>query len=828
MKSRCRKETVTVSIIMTLVAFGVLWADGYRTDIPSNIQLPGDPYITENIQGPVLTTDWCASAAFDSTSNNMFAHPLAFKCETDGVFAGYPNRAHVGENFYSFPFHKDLKVSSSGLTDQHALLDSYGDWNATVAWGEDFKATMGHGMPYAYFTSSSGIKIECSETPVIWHTEDEIAGLTIGDRHYGLFAPAGSQWVVNGTTLTSTLNGQNYFSLAALPDNQLSTIAYYRRFAYNFITDTRVSWKYNRTQSTVTSTYSTFFESKEGNETDILYALYPHQWHYCSASFTDYSYNSVRGQMKVLQGPSFTTETPFTGILPHLPLMAENSEEFDMATLKQFIDQEQGKTADQLVAADGDTYWTGKALGRTAQLVGIAEQVGDTEAQHYFLSVLKTKLEGWLTYTADEPAEYFVYEPTWGTLVGVNPSFGSDASINDHHFHYGYYIMAAAIVAQYDRPWADEWEQMVEMLIRDCNTPFRDDEMFPFMRAFDIYAGHSWASGDAAFASGNNQESTSEAVNFAAGTALWGMATQDSVMRDLGIFLYATETVSLGKYWLDTQNEIFPDDFNHTMVGMVWGEKADYATWFSGEPECIHGINMLPVTAASLYLGADQNYVLDNYSEIVSNNNGAVDDWLDIMWQFLALGDPEAALHELNSNPGYAPEAGESRAHTYHWIHNLNAAGKIAAAISADIPSYAVFEKSGRKTYVMYNEKDTEAEVTFSDGVRFTVSPKTLQYADDSLATPVKRSVTSEKFGKSVELSYRQGKPFVRVNKNDSYLVTLYDLSGRTIARKRVHDGGYHNLLSVLGVENLGKSGMRFLSIENDDGRCHIPFISAQ
>ena len=29
-------------------------------------------------------------------------------------------------------------------------------------------------------------------------------------------------------------------------------------------------------------------------------------------------------------------------------------------------------------------------------------------------------------------------------------------------------------------------------------------------------------------------------------------------------------------------------------LGMVWGGKGAFGTWFSGDPDCIYGINFLP------------------------------------------------------------------------------------------------------------------------------------------------------------------------------------------------------------------------------------------
>ncbi|MEK8105205.1 glycosyl hydrolase [Micromonospora sp. M12] len=51
---------------------------------------------------------------------------------------------------------------------------------------------------------------------------------------------------------------------------------------------------------------------------------------------------------------------------------------------------------------------------------------------------------------------------------------------------------------------------MVDLLIRDANNYRRGDTQFPYLRDFDIYAGHDWASGHGSFGSGNNQESSSE------------------------------------------------------------------------------------------------------------------------------------------------------------------------------------------------------------------------------------------------------------------------------------------------------------------------------
>lgn len=632
-------------------------------------------------------------------------------------------------NWFSSDRSEDLVVSAINMKRDRALLDNFTDWSVTASWNKgDFQVTMAHGIPFAYFESVNGIQIETLDEANIWYQNGKIVGLTVGANTYGIYAPESSVWKTDNNTISSDLNNKSYCSIALLPDNTEETLLQFANHAYNFISDTKVSWEYDRQAAELKVYYTVQFDRKEAGSNQTILALYPHQWLYCDTGFLDFSYGSVRGEMKVLESDRFTTITPFYGILPALPLVAEDGiNGFDENKLKQYIADEFQKTDDELIAANIDTYWTGKGFGRTAQLVRIADQLGMPTERDRFLNVLKSKLEDWFTYTPGEDAEYFYYNEDWGTLIGVKPSYGSDAFINDHHFHYGYYIMAAATIAQYDLDWANTWKDMVELLIRDVYAWDRDDELFPFLRVFDIYAGHAWASGAAEFWDGNNQESSSEEVNCEAAIALWGMATQNEVLTSLGVYLYTTATTAIENYWFDVHAINFPQDFNHTMLGMIWSTKADYATWFGGYPdhvEYIHGINFLPITAASLYLGSYPDYAAENYAEA---NNYTIDEWQGIMWNYLALSDPARAVSNLEAYPNYA-ETNGSHAHTYHWIHNLNAMGHVDRKITANVPSFAVFDNEGQKVYVVYNPAFSAIDADFSDGKTIAVPARTLTF----------------------------------------------------------------------------------------------------
>ena len=81
----------------------------------------------------------------------------------------------------------------------------------------------------------------------------------------------------------------------------------------------------------------------------------------------------------------------------------------------------------------------------------------------------------------------------------------------------------------------------VKMLIKDVANWDRSDRMFPFLRNYDPYAGHSWAGGSSGgwggwYRWGADQEASGEDMNFASAVFLWGLNTQDNQLRDLGLF----------------------------------------------------------------------------------------------------------------------------------------------------------------------------------------------------------------------------------------------------------------------------------------------------
>ncbi|MFB6597923.1 glycosyl hydrolase [Streptomyces diastaticus] len=675
---------------------------------------------------PVPTNDWWSSLAFQRYGDNpystpMYGHPLTYQAVSGGLEVGYPTSPTVvGEGRqYEYAHKRDLTLGLSGLDSPDTKADDWSDWTVTPYWSDGsrtLRTTIGHGLPFVYAQGSGGnAQITTAATPTVFSDQGNVLGITVGGHHYALFAPTGSDWDVSGTTISAGLGGKDYFSLAVLPSTD--ALATYRAYAFSFVTGSQVEW--DSSAGTVGATYKLTTEAKEGTERGTLQALYRHQWLHTTDDLTPYTYVSPRGTMKVREGTSFTTSQKAAPVLPALP----KTDAVDTSRLRTHL-SEVADAPDPFSGAT-DTYWTGKALGKLAQLVPLADQIGETATRDKLVGLLQGRLQEW--FTAGGASE-FSYDKDWKTLTGHPASYGSDSELNDHHFHYGYYVYAAAIVAQYDPSWAEDsaWGGMVKELIRDTANPSRSDSAFPFLRGFDVYAGHSWASGHQGFAAGNNQESSSESTNLSAALVLWGSATGDARLRDLGSYLLATEGEAIAQYWFDADEEVFPGSFGHDTVGMVWGSGGAYSTWWTANPEEIHGINVLPVTAGgSLHLGGHKEAIRRNIAEMERENGGPAVEWRDILWEFESLADPAAAKAKWDAgHAGYTPEEGESKAHTYQWLTTLDALGAPDPSVTGDLPTSAVFVKGGDRTYVAHNHGSTERTVTFSDGHELTVPPR--------------------------------------------------------------------------------------------------------
>ncbi|MDR2426405.1 MAG: T9SS type A sorting domain-containing protein [Endomicrobium sp.] len=702
-----------------------------------------------------------------------------------GYLLGYPEITFSADSVHNavsleHPVKQFAAVISGNISPAEVLLDSYSDWSATfisrnqsdnTKW---IKTTIGKGFIFTYNEYSDTVNPSihtCLNTPnpepfVVYDSSgNPLSGVYQGDRilirgydggtsgryvYYAIYAPENTTFniisvpPVNTRIEISFTSADRYLSIAlitagddssAAKDDAIEIFNEYYKYAYNFITDTKMSYVFDKQNSKVKTTFNFTTTPKRTGASFLpgtVFALFPHQWKNSSMALRPEKYNfrTLRGTLKVGTGFSFTTENKFFGIMPNLTYEVP---ETSRNTMQNYINTDKNFSAQGSAA---DTYYSGKALAKAANLIPIFHQFGDISSRNQMIEKLKAQLELW--YKNGSGSKYFAYDSNWGGIIGIPHAFGSE-NYNDHHFHNGYFIYASAILALFDPQFADssEYKGIVDLLVRDSYSHIRNDTDFPYLRCFDIYEGHSWANG----AGGSNdkgidQESSSEAMNAWSGIYLWGLASNNQDLMDLGAYGYTTEYEATKEYYLDTSGEIYGGTpYAHKSIGILWDNAAEYVVHWNagGEPQQIMGIQVLPLTPAMLYHGYDTSYAQSFYSEMYANRTGQLNRWRDIWLRYKALFDAAGALTDFIAGGFSADDDGTSLTFSYHFINFFKEYGTVDTSIAADGESFCVMNKGGTKSYIAFNAStDSYKTVTFKPvGGSMQVPPMTTAVTKD-------------------------------------------------------------------------------------------------
>ena len=235
-----------------------------------------------------------------------------------------------------------------------------------------------------------------------------------------------------------------------------------------------------------------------------------------------------------------------------------------------------------------------------------AAQFGDTTDFNRFKSALETALADWFTYTPGEENKaggafgFFARYDDWQALVGFNPSYGTQ-TFNDLHFHYGYFIRSLGLLGMYDPAFVNSYAPMARAVVKSYNNYDRTDTSEPFLRMFDVWEGHCNAGGLSG-STGENQESSSEAMQSWTGMFLLGSVLGDDQMRDAGAMGFAMEAASTNEYWQDIAGTNRPGTYARGIAGQVWGGHTSFNTFFSADPAWVYGIQYVPSSHTLGYL----------------------------------------------------------------------------------------------------------------------------------------------------------------------------------------------------------------------------------
>jgi len=328
-------------------------------------------------------------------------------------------------------------------------------------------------------------------------------------------------------------------------------------------------------------------------------------------------------------------------------------------------------------------YYSGKGFQKIGMVCLMLEKFYGIDSQYTqgCADILATAFECFYEagISCNMPGLY--YDKVWGGIVTrlgydtVGCLGGSDfgnACYNDHHYHYGYFVVAAATLVKLQPEMVNNtgFVNFINAMIRDTTNPSEDDALFPMFRSFDWFDMHSWSRGLPPSADGKDQESTSEEVNLVFGLRLWGKVTGNYILEELGTTMLALASTTIKTYFLmQNDNTYHPADFvtNHA-TGIFFQNKADYATWFGANTEYIHGIQMLPLSPA-MQLTRTTTFCREEWDDILEAIDlSATDPWRTIVLSGnLAIIDPDTAYDKISATGAGYFDDGLTRVWASYW-----------------------------------------------------------------------------------------------------------------------------------------------------------------
>ena len=771
-------------------------------------------------------------------------------------------------------------------------LDGYSDFAATMKWEKNshsMTSTIVQGSPFSYYEFSEGMypsinfPYNWDDLGAYWHngipgyTLYDINGssvpaetLSYGDSntdrillqvhtssttaegtvsktlYYGIFVPKGTKfsqdpsfiadpehWYVPWIKISIEFpsgNNNRYMAIALLPSTSSSTaktdMDEYYKYAYNFVTNTEADWSVNLSDYSSTTQFKFITTQKRtdvpGQQAGTMFCLFPHQYEEINSN--DKTFESLRGTLKLSNGTSFSVRKNFKGIIPFFQFNSN-----DLANIKgvlsEYLESDNNNTTVDSIPTN--SYHGGKVLAKLANMLPIADNLNDTITKKSIITKLNYKLSKWFKYSS-QTEEYFAYDKTWGGFIGINNAYGSER-YNDHHFHYGYFIYAAAILAMYDTDFVRNYGQMVNLLIKDIANTDRKDKNFPFFRYFDFYESHSWANG---MGGGDNfgidQESSSEAMNAWSAIYLWGLVTGNKDYEKLGIYLYSNEYEAIKYYYFDIPEKILKKgNYNHNSIGRLFGGKIDYDLFFYPKyPETIKGIQVLPMTPAMTYLSYDKTYIEKFYNATSTESGSKEDQWYDIWARLIALYNPTTALDKFNKyKENVDAEEGSSKSFTYYFINFFDKYGIPVFDYSANQSSYMVLDKNGTKTYCAYNPSNSSKNIMF-----YNSSKEPLGY----LYVPRNSFVLSQKLSNNIitdkisvyPVPYKPnsggrygGNGIYFTNVTEGTNLKIFNIAGEKVFETTIEEAGDFLWNAKNNSGNNIASGIYFYYIKTSDGK---------
>jgi len=582
-----------------------------------------------------------------STPLAVFPMPLSFLAKDNGFEIGLPtvtSDSAVIRGGHTAGIGASIDGATGfQLSRYDKISAALGYYNGTQLLG---KLTLAEGSPFVFYHAQAAANLNLSALGVVSSTSSNYLRYTKAGHDYAIVTN-GATINKSGDSVSISLSKDSLVTFYALPgsgDDALKT------YAGNELSEVTTNYGTDGSNSTTTFGYKT-----TNNKPTVFVPMNYSQLTGNNSKLT--TYDSIYGPMSATAGSNFKLNTPL--IKPSTKL---NLSQLSADHRQQLISTLQSDVAKTTVTPT-DSYFAGKQLARAANLLDIAEQLGQT-AQ---INQLKTILNA--AFSARLGAKYFYYDTTIKGIAAQTKAFGSE-DFNDHHFHYGYFIYAAAILGKYDADFLKNNQKQINLLAADIAS-YDQTADFPVERNFDPYAAHSWAAGLSPFADGNNQESSSEAINAWNGVAAWANLTKNNQLESSATWMLSSESATAKAAWrtVDTSAS-YQKSYKAPLTSLNFGGKRTYATFFSDEPGVKLAIQLIPMNPVMATLSSDP-YINSVIGASITNNNYNV-TLGDSDLMYMALADPAKALGLLGSQKDSFIDDGNSRTYLDAWIYALN------------------------------------------------------------------------------------------------------------------------------------------------------------
>ena len=727
-------------------------------------------YLTERENQPIPTNDWWTNLMTEQYSGHLWSYPQMIQAQSAGLDIQQPS--YWIADGTEMKSNTVLTVGGDKFKPASAIAEHWHDWDVEFSMKDGDKemyVTMAHGIPFTWMETkgftptlqlakSGGADeenykdtetkyLDASGNPINESIKTDRIIMERGGDLYGIYVPKGSTITIGSKNATVSYpdGTEGYVVVAML--HKASDLNDLAEYALAVPRATRVDWKYEASQGKMATTWHVDAENiATGEKADKVYqGFIPHQYRDTgfdgTLSFTGATYKTPHGLLKMAAGNDFEVDYKFYGMLPYWALPDANDSDknpYDKAKMLEML-----KRYADMGTFGADTYWGGKGLTQMALYMMMAREMGEKELFEQCRKRLKETMVNWLTYTPGEKNFFFARYDRWGALVGYNTSYDSD-TFNDHHFHYGYFTLAGALLALVDDDFRDNYGQMLRLVAKDYANWQREDTQYPLFRTFDPWAGHSFAGG-MGDGNGNGQESSSEAMQSWGGLYMLGMALGDDEMRDAGIFGWLSEARGTAEYWFDRHRDnIDYTKFKHPYNSNLTCHGVGYWTYFGYQNVYMQGIQWMPTSTALDYLSEDKAFAKQDYEWLFEDpaknekQNAANGRWFDesfddkyasrldksgdwgnVTLSYLQRSDPDEAARLFDllwERDNDIAKTSSTNGITYFSTHSHLTNGDLDWTITADIPTARVYKKGEKKTHVAYNPTDKPISVHFSDG----------------------------------------------------------------------------------------------------------------